>query len=366
MSIDGERELRQRLGQALDGMTPRPAPVAAAVRQGGLIRVRRRLTAAAGVAAVAAAAIAIPALLHALPQQHAVTPQPRHTAVTVHPPGPHAPAGLIAWGTIGRRHWGIRADRPGAAGSGRGNQCVTALGAQNCGEPMTMSGYTGPASLAGVSSGAAAAEYGAVAPDVSYLKVSLTGGRALTLHPVRVYGVRVAGFAAPASEIAAISAYSRQGLIATAVAFHGPHQMFTTGDWLRPGQPGLPRVTRLIGSGTTDGTAWSVTLYQGPWGRCLVTGERGEFTSGCNPGGVVPGTRVSGVSAGNPRILFGTASPAVRHVVITLAGHPAVRVATVAAGNYRYFAAAVSGSAKPRRWTAYDAARHAVASGSVY
>ena len=100
MSIDDERELRQRLGAVLDTITPRPAPVDAVVRQGRNVMIRRRIAVVAGAAAVAVAGFTAPAWLHlrspGLP--------PAAPLVTVVPPGPHPAAGLIASGVVGTRH----------------------------------------------------------------------------------------------------------------------------------------------------------------------------------------------------------------------------------------------------------------------
>ena len=55
MSTDHEREIRDRLGGALDTIAPPSPPVGAVLRQGRAIRVRRRVAVAAGLAAVVGA-----------------------------------------------------------------------------------------------------------------------------------------------------------------------------------------------------------------------------------------------------------------------------------------------------------------------
>lgn len=74
MSIDEERELRQRLGAVLDTITPRPAPVDAVVRQGRNVMIRRRIAVVAGAAAVAVLGLTAPGWLH---RQAAAPPRPR-------------------------------------------------------------------------------------------------------------------------------------------------------------------------------------------------------------------------------------------------------------------------------------------------
>jgi hypothetical protein len=131
MNISDEEDLMGRLDQAFQAITPGQAPVERAVRQGRVIRIRRRLVAAAGLAIVAAG-IAVPVLLH----QRAAPPvlsKPRHHSVTVIPPGPHGPAGLIASGTVDGKHWAVTAAKPGTGGAARDAQCFMALSMRDCG-----------------------------------------------------------------------------------------------------------------------------------------------------------------------------------------------------------------------------------------
>jgi hypothetical protein len=52
--IDDEHDLRERLDRAFETINPRPAPVEGAVRRGKTIRLRRRVAAAVGAAAIVA------------------------------------------------------------------------------------------------------------------------------------------------------------------------------------------------------------------------------------------------------------------------------------------------------------------------
>ncbi|HEX2819597.1 MAG TPA: hypothetical protein VHO07_05460 [Streptosporangiaceae bacterium] len=54
MRIDDEHDLRERLDRAFETINPRPAPVEGAVRRGKTIRLRRRVAAAVGAAAIVA------------------------------------------------------------------------------------------------------------------------------------------------------------------------------------------------------------------------------------------------------------------------------------------------------------------------
>lgn len=206
--------------------------------------------------------------------------------------------------------------------------------------------------------------YGPVAPDVAYLKVSLTTGTVLTLQPVRVYGIWAVGFAAPGGMIDRVTAYARHGMLAVAVPFHGTDQGAMFNAWLRPGQPGLPRATAVIGDGTYRGKPWSVVVYQGPWGRCLedtdgAAGGRAE----CMPGTAPQGTAILGWTPGPPQLVYATASAPVDHVSVAMSNGKAIRVAAVAVGEQKYFAFLVGKGVRVLRWTAYDRAGQAAASG---
>lgn len=152
MSISDEHDLQERLDQAFQAITPRTAPVDQAVRKGRVIRVRRRIAAVAAPAVVAVAvAVAVPFLLHQAATQPVLN-QSRHHHVTVHPAGPHAPAGLIASGTVDGQPWRVAADKPGTAGAKPGSQCFMALSLQDC-LPVTAPDRTHPVALTSVSNG---------------------------------------------------------------------------------------------------------------------------------------------------------------------------------------------------------------------
>ena len=64
MSIVDERELSDRLSGVLDAITPSPAPVGPARRNGKLIRARRTIGITAGLAVAAGLVVAMPSILH--------------------------------------------------------------------------------------------------------------------------------------------------------------------------------------------------------------------------------------------------------------------------------------------------------------
>jgi hypothetical protein len=361
VNISDEQDLAGRLDQAFQAITPREAPLDQAVRQGAVIRIRRRLAAVAGVAVVAAG-IAVPVLLNQQAPQPVLN-QPRYH-VTVHPAGPHSPAGLIASGTSDGRRWTVTAGKPGTGG-----QCFTAVlrptSLRSCGA-VTGPSESDPVAFMGTSDRFTDAESGPVSAAVSYVTVRLAGGPLLTLHPVRVYGTRYVAYAVPAhAVISKITAYSARGEIASAVPFHDPDGTSTASLWLRPGQAGLPRATHLVGSGTVGGRAWSVTAYVGPWGECLVTPGSGSSSGGCAPVSKPRGTSVIGSSSGTLVVVYGSAAADVKHVVITLAGGGSIRVPAILVGTQKFFAFAHGNGQHPIRWQSYNAGRHQTGSGPI-
>jgi hypothetical protein len=371
MSIDDERDLHERLDGAVEAITPRPAPVDGVMRHGRVIRWRRRAVAVAAVAVVAAGAVAVPSLRHAAAQHQPATS--RYTA-TVQAPGPHSPAGLIASGTVNGQHWALTAGRPGAGGAGRGQQFVIASGPAFGPDGATNSATafaapaTEPVSLTEIVCGPSQAAYGPVAADVSYVTVRLGNGIVLTLHPVRVYGVRLVGFAIPVgAPVVSATAYSARGEIATAIPFRdGGISSFVT--WLRPGQSGLARASGLIGSGSYLGKAWSVRAYLGPWGACLVGQAGGEVVgSSCEEVTSVSrnGTGMWLWTGGGPALAMGSAGPSVARVAVTSPDGKTTQVHPVAVGGARFFAFAFGQGPKHWKWTAYDSSGHAITSGDV-
>jgi hypothetical protein len=365
VSISDERDLQDRLDQAFAAITPRQAPLDQAVRQGRLIRLRRRLAAAAGLAVVAAG-VAVPVLLHQQAPQPALN-EPRHPEVTVSPAGPHAPAGLIASGTAGGRHWRLTASRPGPAGAAHASQCFTVISARSCGPvPATGPSRSDPVSFTGSSDGFTDAQFGPVSAAVRYVTVRLSDGAALTLHPVPVYGTRFVAYAVPRSvQVSSVTAYSARGELASTIPFNAPDATLNTGVWQRPGQTGMDRATHLIGSGTLDGHAWSSTAHVGPWGECLVTRGNGGTTTVCDAVSSPQGTAVLGSANGPLVVVYGTAAADVQHVVITLASGQTLRVRAVQVGQQKFFGYALRRGQRSVRWQSYNAARHETGSGRV-
>lgn len=382
MSID-ERELGERLDDCFEAVKPSMVPVDSVLRQGKAIKFRRRTGAVATVAVVAAGVVGVPALLHQQDPPEAVQ-LPRHYAVTVRSGGEvTSPAGLIASGTVNGKGWQVIASKPGTGGADIGEQCFavqgTAFGAgtgetENCVSALTTTSADsveganggGPVTLEALSGGLSQSFYGAVASNVSYVTVTLHNGTVLTLHPVSVYGVRMVAFAVPkGGVINETAAYSATGEIASAVPFAAPDGATTIATWLKPGQQGLARATRLVAQGTTRGTAWSVTVYEGPWGICLVTNlsvsNCYDLTSGAAPLGAVS----LEWSERHPELFYGSTVPSVARMIITMADGSTVHVDPVAVGPQKFYAFVTEPGDKALRWAAYNNVDSEVASGSL-
>jgi hypothetical protein len=362
-------ELHERFDQALRTVDPGPAPVDEAMRRGKAIRVRRWVAVVAGAVAVAAAVAGYPALSHlrALPAPQPVTPH--RVVVTDVPPGPGSPKGLIAEGKIGNKTWQAVIEKsPGNAANdlclyGRGTAFESGGNSTgyNCGSLTPPTGGD-PADFEGLGVGKTQLQLGAVAQDVIYVLVRLGDGQELKLIPVKLSGLRLVAFAAPLSpQVVSATAYLSDGQYRTAIAANLPGEMAEFITWLRPGEQGQPRVTAVIGSGTTDGQAWSVTAYEGPWGTCVVLAAGG---SGCAPSRTLGITGVHGSTGGPPEMVWGSAARSVSYVVITLSDGRAFRVGVVTVGDERLFAFALGKGQTLKRWAACDAAGRVLASGT--
>jgi hypothetical protein len=342
MSVDDERELRQRLGAVLEAVSPSPAPVEATVRRGGLIRLRRQVSVAAGLAVVVGVAVGVPALLRPVSREPQGAGKPK---VTVDQLGPQAARGVIGSGTINGRRWRLVVQEQGSGGKQANNACFVASGAVSAAEecyPVTpvSGGAPDPAAFDSTGGGRAEVLYAEVAAGVTRLTVTLAGGTVLGLRPSEAYGQRYVAFAIPLPlAIEQVVAYGGRGELSRAVPFNTAGGD-TIAAWLGPGQQGPPRVNRVVGSGSTDWKSWSQTVHAGPWGYCF-TGPLG----GCFD--IVDrslGNRVAsytGLGSGGPNWALGTASAAVSYVRVSLSGGHSIRAGTVDVGGPRFFAFAI-------------------------
>ena len=365
-------ELRESLDQALREFVPGEPPVAEAVRRGKAIRVRRRATAVASVAAVALfAAFGYPALtqrqaLHAPPPvQH------RQPSVTDVPPGPGAQPGVIAGGLMDGKSWQVVTGRPGSPGMPKGQQCFGTFGPAFGDGPQSISqclptpapDAADPVEFTEFETGGTVVSIGRVRADVQYVVVDLADGTQLKLIPVNVFGIRNVAFPAPLTlPVDSARAYLSNGQYLTAIPFTAPQGLILFGMWLPPGQQGLARTTGLVASGKADGTTWAVYVYDGPWGRCI---DDSAATLECVPLSSPLDTQLLGTASSHQGVIFGAAAADVSYVRVTLADGGALRVRVTAVGGQRFFAFYLRKGQTMRGWTAYDAAGQPVASGTV-
>ncbi len=244
MSIQDERDLRDRLGGLLDGIEPDPAPVTTVVRRGSGIRLRRRISVAAGLAVIVAAAIVLPGLLRAgVPAPAA----PRHYTVTVKVLGRTAPDGVIGEGTIGTNRWRVVIDRTMGDGCSVGQWVLT------CGRAYGAAAGPGRAGVALTSSAASGTQFevGTVGADVSRVVISLSNGTMLSLRPVTAEGLRWVAVAAPVGTIERAVSFVGRAEYRYAIPYlNGGVAEFAT--WLRPGQAGLAVASKRVGAGNLE------------------------------------------------------------------------------------------------------------------
>jgi hypothetical protein len=371
--IDDERDLHEQLEAAFEAITPEPAPVDGTVRRGRAIKVRRRVAVAAGAAAVVAIGVfAVPSLLHRSAAPGTVTQTGPYT-VTVQAPGPHSAPGLIALGTIDGQSWQLTAAKPGSGGGNLSGLIVTTSGPAFGGKatswpdfPLVVDSAVPVSFNYGLTAGNAQVQYGAVLADVTYVAVRLDNGTVLMLHPVAVYGVRAVAFAIPGGAgIVDATAYSRHGEIAAAIPFNAPNGVAAFGVWLKPGQHGLTPASGRIGSGTVNGSAWSVTAYLGPWGICFQAGGIGTASASC-----VPTTSVSlldssfwSLTGNGGSVAAGFAPASAAWVIVNQPDGTTTKVWPVTVGGQKLFAVAVEGgSPNQLTWMDYDSSGAVVGS----
>ena len=346
MSTSAEQELRQRLSAVLDEMTPGPAPVGTVIRRGRAVR-RRRI---AGATAAALAAVAVVAGFSSLglrlPSQAPAAPP----VVTVVPPGPGAPAGLIASGTVGRERWSARVTEPR-----HGQVCLKAGAAGiDCGFSASP---IGPADLEG---GMSVHGYrvlgGPVQPRVTRVEILLADGQRLNLHPAAAYGHRWVAVALPLqARVSRAVAYDGKAVYRYAIPFIAPwpDSYPTFSQWLRPDAVGLPRRVIQVASGTADGHRWSVTEYSGPWGRCFVLQGGSDCMEGTRP--LIEAGKLTHEMFSVPGgVHMATAAPGVASVELDLSSGQQIRVATRAGyGGERFYGFVLPHGTVLAGWTAY-------------
>ena len=287
MSVQDEHELRARLSTLLDGVEPRPAPVMRTVRRGRGIRMRRRISVAAGLAVMVAGAALLPGLL----QAHRVAPIGQlHYKVTMTTLGPRAHNGLIAAGVTNGRHWQVKLTGP------HNEQTIVATGMSEMGATPTALGW--PVGLQEEAGGSRsdAVIAGTVSKGVTSLDILLPDGETVKLAPVSWDGHRWIGVLLP-PDVRIVRAVAFAG--GRELAYSVPFGTAELATWWRPGQVGPRRLTKLIGTGSTNGITWRDMARIGPWGYCYtIPGGSDCIDSTTNPQLVRAGHVIAPMSCG--------------------------------------------------------------------
>jgi len=274
VSVQEERELRERLGGLLDEVQPRQAPVLATVRQGRGIRLRRRIAVGAGLVVLAGGAVLAPAVLHAVdaaPRPEA--PRIPHYSVTVnHLPG-QSRHGVIGSGTEDRHRWQVTL-------SGQGSS-LTASGTDSAQLGMGTTSGINPSAGSTFGDSTPGFMVMQVSASATAMRVFLPGGKTVDLFPVRYAGQNWVALELPAyvSPVRAETFAGRRELNYSIATPINPGLM----NWWLPSQTGPAKFTGLVGAGVIDGQSWSVTARIGPWGYCYEGLAGGVCASGLHP-----------------------------------------------------------------------------------
>lgn len=296
MNPGDEQRVRQRLHAELGSVEISPAPIISMTRRGRTIRARRR-------ALVGGAALAVVAAL-AVPFITAPVPHP----VKVNAPNPNAPGGVFASGTADGKPWqlavrNIAADPwclPAVMLNGRyGNVLFRAAREDpSVGHPAFLRDIPG---LPGI--GAVVTQ---VNPGVTRLVATLSDGRKLAVHPVRVAGCGqsfyLAGFlfADPQDGVSQLATYSGHGLaerlfLTDRATGRSLFAATPAGVWANldksPGNIAASQANHPIGTGKVDGKTWHIRTGLGLFGQCYGAALRsGGHSYQCVPVAAQPRT----------------------------------------------------------------------------
>jgi hypothetical protein len=360
VSIQDERELAERLGGMLDGIEPRPAPLAATIRQGRGIRRRRRITAAAGIAVIVAGAAIIPAVLHSIgaPPPPA-THRHRHYTVTVNHLPPQARHGVIASGTQDGHRWQIVMSGSASNSTASGTGTASTSG-------LTPVGRGGQPQLEGTFGGSTPAMLvGAFSPEVTSVRLVLTGGETLALTPVDWSGHPWIGVELPPGvRLAGGTEYAGSRELGYSVATPDGYGL---DNWWRPGQDGPARYTKLIATGRAGGRTWAMKAEIGPWGYCFVGSGTSACMDGLDPIQLHPRTVVTTFVCGNSVLTsggidggLGAAAPQTRQVRVRLSGGGTEVYRTVDVDGTQMFTYVMPKGQPITGASAYDARGHLI------
>lgn len=353
MSVQNEHDIRKGLADLLGGVTPHPAPVASAIRQGAAIRMRRRISAAAVLAVIAAGAAITPVLLHA--RTASPVSKTAHYTVAMYPLGTTAVHGVIAAGVTNGKRWKIITSGPGrqpdyqvSGPAGMGSFFTAPI---PVGQPVG----TSNSSVKGFTS-----IIGTVSPDVANVTVSLPNKELLRLSPVTWNRRRWIGLVLPSDvPIVRAVAYSRHGReLAYSIPFGNSEFVV----WWHPGEAGPARVSKTIGTGWFNDVRWKVTAQFGPWGYCYTFASGSTcLDSMVSPEVLRPGQLISPVECGplggtksGPIIGITAVAGNVGSVRLTFSGGATASFPSAEVGDGRSLGYAIPAHHRVIRSTAYS------------
>jgi hypothetical protein len=266
MSIQDERALRARLGGLLETIDPAPVPAARVIRRGRMIRMRRWVSAAAGVAVLAAGGAFLPGLIR---DNGAAPMGAQHYTVTVQHLGSTAKGGVVGAGTIDNKRWRVVLDK--AFGDG----CSPRPYLLMCGSTYNVPAAPREVNLGAIGGDGTQFQLGTVGADVTRVVIRLSNGTALDLRPVSAFGHRWIAVETPSGATVEAESFVGRTEYRYAVAYvtNGFAQFAA---WLRPGQRGLRRASASVGSGSVGGVTWQASVKIGPWGYCTSAAGGGS------------------------------------------------------------------------------------------
>jgi hypothetical protein len=262
-----EQAVRQRLHAELGSVEISPTPI---------ISMTRAL--AGGATLAVAAVLAVPVI---------TAPGPAPNPVKLNAPNPSAPGGVFASGTADGKPWqlavrNIAAEawcRPAVMLNGRDGNVLfgAARAGPSVGHPAFLRDIPGLPDV-----GAMVTQ---VTPGVTRLVATLSDGRTLGVHPVRVaacgQSLHLAGFLFADSQdgVSQLATYSRHGfaerlVLTDRATGRSVFAVTPAGIWANldesPGNIAASQANRLIGTGKVGGKTWRIRTGLGLFGQCYA------------------------------------------------------------------------------------------------